>query len=682
MATINSSTYSSSPVGNLGVRSTAQLKETRQPSAVPSTGASTSQLFVDESLGQGLVSLAATTGPTRKSMVSTAASTLKATMLSDVAKGVSILEGVDGAKRLADKEKKVYTMAPYAAWNAQFPAEFKLELTADEAAKLNEQAKPEQRVALANALENGLLTVTGDFGAVPQPFGPPDLTQAVGGALYAIRGSEKGPVAALTSREKYRTVEEDAQRIQEATSVIRGVAFREAVSRFLDGELLPGSDLNDVRKQVKTLLDAGKQTEAHDLLKSNPKIIAALAKKNTCPFANSNHAEAKSFGNVQFQVTAKEPWVQDLFNQNQLGAVRLSDSATRPGGSAFEQHQLGLRLKIPLDGKALDQSEQYFEVTANTGATTHATNGLDHTEFTSIISADKESRSFVETLANKSAGDVKAALGKLLTGNLLDKALKGELKVSDLTQKAQKAPRILELVAKHGLDVAAKQIVDVLRETKEEASRKFSDQEFYSRHTYAVNGRLVQMRVTMDKDTTLGKGESPFHSVNEMKKACTTTAQRQANRNFELDEVKKFVTQKPMTFKVEMKVLPSYAEYLANAKLKDTESAKQAYADLPNQENWADSVAPWKPMGNVTIPNDAEGESASAINHFKEFPFIPGGAENVLHGVGPLARDRDIVYLWDHEPQMAFQPGKDGINQPETVSNSAYVKPYKAHGDW
>lgn len=190
-------------------------------------------------------------------------------------------------------------------------------------------------------------------------------------------------------------------------------------------------------------------------------VIVDTAKANggMCPFAQGNHAKGVSFDNGRFKVDQDAPeWLRDLVGNDPLPGVmmRISTSHTSPNDHDKDPAQTGVRLVIPVIGKAGESGSSTWDVTANTGSVTHRPNAREHTEFTRTLSVPRPGLAGLKP--------VKAArylLGGVRRFNLLDRV---------------------------------KGIVAALEPTKEAASKPFDEQNLYARHTLFIGGRYVQVR--------------------------------------------------------------------------------------------------------------------------------------------------------------------------------------------
>jgi hypothetical protein len=222
---------------------------------------------------------------------------------------------------------------------------------------------------------------------------------------------------------------------------------------------IPGSQGSEVASRDSFCEEYAKDVEPGE--RNIEKVIVDTAKAAGpgCPFARGNHAKGNSYDDGQFKVSDKAPeWVKDLVGTDPLSGamMRISTSHTSTEDHDKESAQTGVRLVIPVIGKAGEPGSSTWDITANTGSTTHRPNPREHTEFTSALSVPRDGL----------AGTKPAQLGKYLLGGVR------QLNVLD---------RI-------------KGIKAALEPTKEAMTKPLDEQNLYGRHTLFMGGRYVQVR--------------------------------------------------------------------------------------------------------------------------------------------------------------------------------------------
>jgi hypothetical protein len=189
-------------------------------------------------------------------------------------------------------------------------------------------------------------------------------------------------------------------------------------------------------------------------------IETAAARGASCPYARGNHAKGVEFENVKMKTADDAPeWVKDLFGDVvEGGMIRVSGSQTDPDEPDSQPHQPGVRLTLPLKGRLEDGSAtQIFDVTANSGNTTHANTGRKHTHFTKSLTTTKRGIFDVKPLR----------VARFVGGGILQ----GEAR-----------ERIGQIKSAMGATKAANQ-------------QPFHEHDLFARHAYFVGGRYVQIRL-------------------------------------------------------------------------------------------------------------------------------------------------------------------------------------------
>jgi hypothetical protein len=212
--------------------------------------------------------------------------------------------------------------------------------------------------------------------------------------------------------------------------------------------------------------------------------LEAEGLEQACPFNRGNHAKGIAFEKVAFQVDAGAPeWVQDLMSKPGLGRMRISGSQTDPFEPDSEPHQTGIRLSIPFGGSLDDPRTPRLELTANTGARTHAESGLDHVSFTQHYSVPVDG----------------------LWGTRLGRIAKHFIDGGEVLERAR-------------------EIKTALDATKQAAEESFHEHVFFARHAFFVGGRHVQVRfeVLAPRSFRKTQGDSdPNADLNEVKRTVS-----------------------------------------------------------------------------------------------------------------------------------------------------------------
>lgn len=230
--------------------------------------------------------------------------------------------------------------------------------------------------------------------------------------------------------------------------------------------ILPGSHGTEVPLRGSFVAEYQKDVEPGERNIEQVVVETAKAAGATCPFAQGNHAKGVAFGDGEFKVNAQAPeWVKDLVGDAPLkGAMmRISTSATSPDDHDNKPAQTGVRLVIPVIGKAGETNSSTWDVTANTGSTTHRPNPREHTEFTQALSVPRDGLS----------GTRVARLGRYLWGGVKNRNVIDRIK---------------------GIRAA-------LEPTKEAMTTPFDEQNLFARHTLFVGGRYVQVRYDVVEPT-------------------------------------------------------------------------------------------------------------------------------------------------------------------------------------
>lgn len=225
--------------------------------------------------------------------------------------------------------------------------------------------------------------------------------------------------------------------------------------------LLPGSDGRESPRGAKTFKEEWTERVVPALANIKEAIIeTAKARGPSCPYARGNHAKGVSFDDASLKLDPRAPaWAKDLFgDQLQGGMVRVSGSQTNPDQPDSEAHMPGIRLVFPMNGKLDGTSTSTIDLTANTGATTHAQTADEHTRFTQNISVPRRG------LGNLTP--VRAA--KHVLGGLVG--------------------------TPGGPGERVRQMKNAVEVTGMANGQRFDEHEFFGRHAFFVGGRYVQVR--------------------------------------------------------------------------------------------------------------------------------------------------------------------------------------------
>lgn len=223
--------------------------------------------------------------------------------------------------------------------------------------------------------------------------------------------------------------------------------------------LLPRGDVADFQEAWRNNLEAAAtiRKAVHDVAAYNTK---AGKVKMGCPFSQGNHAKGSSFDGARLIADGNAPeWIQDLFAHAGPGRVRISSSATDPNEPDQKPHQTGFRLVIPIGGPLEDPNTPRIDLTANTGAKTHAESGLEHTRFTEQFSVPRKGV----------AGLQPVRIAQHLTSR-----------------------KPLERIS---------EIAVALGATKQAAKERFHEHDLYGRHSFFIGGRHVQVRFQIEGPT-------------------------------------------------------------------------------------------------------------------------------------------------------------------------------------
>lgn len=228
-----------------------------------------------------------------------------------------------------------------------------------------------------------------------------------------------------------------------------------------DSGLLKASEGLESPRDAKTFHDEWVNEVEPGMRNIREVIIAtAAARGASCPYARGNHAKGVEFENVKMKTADDAPeWVKDLFGDVvEGGMIRVSGSQTDPDEPDSKPHQPGVRLTLPLQGRLEDGSAtQIFDITANSGNTTHANTGRKHTHFTKSLTTTKNNFFDVQPLR----------VARFVGGGLLN---------------GEAGERI-------------GQIRSAIGATKEANQQPFHEHDLFARHAYFVGGRYVQFRL-------------------------------------------------------------------------------------------------------------------------------------------------------------------------------------------
>lgn len=246
------------------------------------------------------------------------------------------------------------------------------------------------------------------------------------------------------------------------TSPKNALSSHDAMRNMFSAEkvaILPGSHGAEQPLRGSFQEEYAKDVEPGERTIEQVVVDTANAAGATCPFAQGNHAKGVAFDDGKFKVDQQAPeWVKDLVGEDALdGAMmRISTSATNPDDHDKEPAQTGVRLVIPVIGEAGKPGSSTWDITANTGSSTHRPNPREHTDFTKSFSVPRDG------LANaKPAKLARYLWGGVKNFNLLDRV---------------------------------KGIKAALEPTKEAMTTPFDEQNLFARHTLFVGGRYVQVR--------------------------------------------------------------------------------------------------------------------------------------------------------------------------------------------
>ncbi|MEQ8273576.1 MAG: hypothetical protein RMA76_23695 [Deltaproteobacteria bacterium] len=195
-------------------------------------------------------------------------------------------------------------------------------------------------------------------------------------------------------------------------------------------------------------------------------VIVDTAKASGCPFARGNHAKGVSFGDGVFEVDKGAPdWIKDLVGTDPLqGAMmRISTSHSSLEDHDKEPAQTGVRLVFPVIGEPHADNSSTWDVTANTGSTTHRPNAREHTEFTRSLSTPRDG----------------------IAGNKV-------VRVASYLARGVARFNVLDRV---------KGIISALEPTKEAMNTPLHQQKLFARHTLFIGGRYVQVRYDVVEPT-------------------------------------------------------------------------------------------------------------------------------------------------------------------------------------
>lgn len=242
--------------------------------------------------------------------------------------------------------------------------------------------------------------------------------------------------------------------------------------------LLPRGDVADFQEAWRNNLEAAAtiRKAVHDVAAYNTK---AGKVKMGCPFSQGNHAKGTSFDGARLITDGNAPeWIQDLFAHAGLGRVRISSSATDPHEPDQKPHQTGFRLVIPVGGPLEDPNTPRIDLTANTGAKTHAESGLEHTRFTEQFSVPRKGVAGLQPV-----------------------------RIAQHLASTEPLERISEIAVALGA-------------TKQAAKERFHEHELYGRHSFFIGGRHVQVRFQIEGPTDFAdirRSKDPNADLNAIK---------------------------------------------------------------------------------------------------------------------------------------------------------------------
>jgi hypothetical protein len=279
------------------------------------------------------------------------------------------------------------------------------------------------------------------------------------------------------------------------------------------------------------------QQVVHDVAAYNAartRELAAEAPNQTCPFNRGNHAKGIAFENVALEVDAGAPvWVQDLMSKAEPGRMRISGSQTNPLEPDSEPHQTGIRLSIPFGGSLEDPHTPRLELTANTGAKTHAESGLDHVSFTQHYSVPVDG----------------------LWGTRLGRIAKHLIDGGEVLERAKEIKTALDAV-------------------KQAAEESFHEHVFFARHAFFVGGRHVQVRFEVLAPQSFRK------------------TKRDTDPNADLNEVNRTVSREGMKLAMYFAEIPEgRPELVEQEAWADVPWYRAATIEVPAQTASADSTA-------------------------------------------------------------------------------------------
>lgn len=298
-------------------------------------------------------------------------------------------------------------------------------------------------------------------------------------------------------------------------------------------ELHPRGDVKTFKEAWANNLEAVSniQEAIHQTTNFNQAMGRIL--KGQCPFAHGNHAKGASFDQARLTVDPNAPdFVHDLLGKSGPGRIRISNSATDPNEPDQADHQTGFRLVIPVGGTLDDPNTARIDITANTGAETHAESGKEHTRFSKVFSAP-----------------VKGLLGSR-PARILRHFLAGE-----------------PLERAHEIKVA-------LGATKQAAKETFNEHLFYGRHSFFFGGRHVQVYFKVEEPTN-------FEDIRKSK-----------DPNADGNAIKKGIKEGGLKVSMYMAEMPEGRPELVNEEnWKGAKWFKAATVTLPAQEATTDSAA-------------------------------------------------------------------------------------------
>ncbi len=337
--------------------------------------------------------------------------------------------------------------------------------------------------------------------------------------------------------------------------------------------LLQGSDGRESPRGADTFREEW-ETQVKPGLTNIREAIAGTAKAKGpgCPYAQGNHAKGIAFDNAEMKLDPQAPdWAKDMFGSSLKGGmIRVSGSQTDPDQPDQESHMPGIRIAFPVNGALDGSATQTIDITANTGSTTHAQTGAEHTQFTKDISVPKDG--FLGSIrGSKPVRAVKHALGGLFApGSLLEKP--GN--VVDRIKAMRNAVEVTDMAM----------------------GQKFHEHTFHGRHAFFVGGRYVQVRfkVIEPKDFPDPNQSNAPHA--------------------RLDAVEETVGKNGMKLAMYITELPN------------------GNPDRVEEEGW--EGLPEVRLATIEVPAQEVDNHSKASQWFTNIPHVPGGPDKVFTAAG------------------------------------------------